>query len=226
MTPLPDVGVAGAVPVVWEVPLAWDPVSESSPSSPSLLSVLSPVGVFLLKSWRVRLDRGWFSWSRLLFTVSWIFSYKKSKCGFYKGKKSCISQLTVESLEFEVAQFSWYSRVALSNEFKSLTKINYWKSLFSYWNEKPTHPRNYIPMKQKTDNPRKLAPTNLNDSTVIIMEVFNGYHIIRENGLLAYFTIFNLCMLPRHCDFAPRHFKLCKIITFMKCFNLLDMAFI
>lgn len=60
-TPLPEVGVAGAVPVVWEVPLAWDPVSESSPSSPSLLSVLSPVGAFLLKSWRVRLDRGWFS---------------------------------------------------------------------------------------------------------------------------------------------------------------------
>lgn len=92
MTSLPEVGVAGAVPVVWEVPLAWDPVSESSPSSPSLLSVLSPVGAFLLKSWRVRLDRGWFSWSRPLFTVNWIFSYTKSKlnCFLFIYEKSYV----------------------------------------------------------------------------------------------------------------------------------------
>lgn len=150
MTSLPEVGVAGAVPVVWEVPLAWDPVSESSPSSPSLLSVLSPVGAFLLKSWRVRLDRGWFSWSRPLFTVNWIFSYTKSKlnCFFFIYEKSYV--------------------------FCSL----------------------------------------------IIREVYNYglYHIIIENRLLAYFTTFNLN------DFAPRHFKLCTILTIHEVFNLLEMA--
>lgn len=84
--------------MVWEVPLAWDPVSESSPSSPSLLSVLSPVGAFLLKSWRVRLDLGWFSWSRPLFTVSWIFSYMKSNLGFLYRKKVVLCSLIIREV--------------------------------------------------------------------------------------------------------------------------------
>lgn len=50
------------------------------------------------------------------------------------------------------------------------------------------------------------------------------YHIIRENHLLVFFTTFNLCISPQHCDFAPRHFKLCAIFTIHEVFNLLEMA--
>lgn len=60
-------------------------------------------------------------------------------------------------------------------------------------------------------------------------EVYNDehYHFIRENRLLAFFTTFNLCTLPQHCDFVLKHFKLCTIITIHKVvFFLLDMAYI
>lgn len=68
----------------------------------------------------------------------------------------------MESLEFMVSQFLWYSWVALPNEFTSLTKTNQ-KEL----------------LKLKTDASAKLHPhkyaknpqhENLNDSTVLVCE--------------------------------------------------------
>lgn len=40
--------------------------------------------------------------------------------------------ITVESLEFVVAQFSWYSWISISHEFKSSTKTYFEKSYFFY----------------------------------------------------------------------------------------------
>lgn len=50
------------------------------------------------------------------------------------------------------------------------------ESLLFYWNSKLKHPRKYIPTnKQKTYNPRKLAHTNLNDSTVITRSFYKSF---------------------------------------------------
>lgn len=70
-----------------------------------------------------------------------------------------ITQNTLESLKFVVAQFSWYLWVTIPHVFTSSTKM-------TYWNSKPTHPRNYIVM--NIQNPTMYEtgpPMNLNDST-------------------------------------------------------------
>lgn len=72
----------------------------------------------------------------------------------------------VESLEVVVAQFSRNSWVALTNKFTSSMKT--YDNRLSFPTE--MHPCKYIPTnKQNTDNPRKLAPITLNDSTVLCM---------------------------------------------------------
>lgn len=80
---------------------------------------------------------------------------------------------TVESLDFVVAQFFVaFVGIALPQEFTSSTKTNFEGVsffFFFYWSWKPKQLWNYIPTnKQTTQNPQKLAPTNLNDSTVYI----------------------------------------------------------
>ena len=64
----------------------------------------------------------------------------------YKGDWMVVAifGFTVESLEFKVARFSWYSWVALTHEFTSSTKTNYKR--FSF------------PTKLKTDPSMKLHP--------------------------------------------------------------------
>ena len=50
---------------------------------------------------------------------------------------------------------------------RKTTEINFAGSIFPYYRPSPTNPRNYVPTNlQKIDKPRKLAPMNLNDSTV------------------------------------------------------------
>lgn len=73
-------------------------------------------------------------------------------------------QPTEEIFKFILAQFSWYSLVAVvplsPDEFTSSTKTNFYrKSDISYRNYKPTHPQNYIsPNKPKIKNLRKFVP--------------------------------------------------------------------
>lgn len=76
----------------------------------------------------------------------------------------------MESLEFGVVQFSWYSWVAL-HQFTSSTKSKFERVSYIFWNWKPTHPWIFIltnKQKKKTNknNSQKLPPTNSNDFTV------------------------------------------------------------
>lgn len=71
-----------------------------------------------------------------------------------------IYMYNVESLEFVMTQFSWYSWEALSHKFTSSTKTIY--KIFRFPTKlMPTHPRIYIPTNKQTQNPRNMAPNKI-----------------------------------------------------------------
>lgn len=71
-----------------------------------------------------------------------------------------MSEYTVKSSEFAVAQFLRYSWVALPYEFTFSTKTNFERVGFLTETEIQRIPKLHPHDKQKSRNPRKLAPTN------------------------------------------------------------------
>lgn len=91
---------------------------------------------------------------------------------------------TVELLEFEVAQFSWYTWV-LPHKFTTSIETENWRI---HKNRSPW-------IRKKTHNPGKLAPTNLNDCTVHILEYERTYrygHITRYSIFFPIYSFINV----------------------------------
>lgn len=56
---------------------------------------------------------------------------------------------TLESLKIFRGSISWFFWVALPHKFTSSMKNKFRMSFLSHWNQKPRHPRNYIPWLSK-----------------------------------------------------------------------------